>query len=788
MSAARSTRTHKVAGLPLVVAGIGAIVWGAIAGLPPAVSDTNPGSPPSVPHAVVIPPGPDVQGRLQERLIDAVPGDIIQLEAGIYDLTQQLDVAADSITLRGRGSDRTILRFRGQAGGGSGLEATGDNFTLEHLAIEDTAGDGVKVLGSRNVTFRGVRTEWTGPPSAANGAYGIYPVQCTNVLVEECVAIGASDAGLYVGQCRDVVVRRCRAERNVAGIEIENTVAADVHDNVATNNTGGILVFDLPGLPVKNGGDVRVYGNRVVGNNHPNFADPGGIVATVPPGTGVMILATDRVEVFDNAIEGNDSASLLVLSFLSIGRRLDDDAYDPTPADIAIHDNRITAGGRRAQGPVFEMLRPLLGPRTPDILWDGVVSPGAAPRLSIRGNRDAAGGDATYANLRLADLTPEALAAGRYAIDTAAPTLAAALPAVAPVALRPHDPPTPAVPPRVQIYRDMPRKLSEYGLFAGRPAEQRPAADVILYELNTELFSDFSIKRRFIRLPSGETLRYRDAGLLEFPVGTLIAKTFSYPHALPQAGHTPGTDGGERLVETRVEFLRDDGWYGASYVWDDDQADADLSLGGRLVDVAWTDAEGAAHALRYEVPNANQCLTCHAQRQADGRLAYLPVGPTAANLNRRLGAGADDQLSRLVAAGRLAGLSRGAEVERLAAFADPHSGTVAERARAWLHVNCGHCHNPAGSARTSGLDLTLAASEPARWGVWKTPVAAGPGAGGRLYDIVPGRPDESILVHRLESEDPAVMMPSVGRRMVFPEAIAVVRSWIEELPTDVVPR
>lgn len=231
----------------------------------------------------------DVQFELQGRLIEAIPGDIIQLEAGTYRLTQQLDIVTDNITIKGRGSDQTILSFQGQTSGGQGIEATGNNFVLEGLAIEDTAGNAVKVNGARNVTLRDVRVEWTGPAAATNGAYGLYPVQCENVLIEHCAAIGASDAGLYVGQCRNVVVRSSRAERNVAGIEIENTINADVHDNVATNNAGGLLVFDLPGLQQKSGHDIRVFRNRVVANNYKNFAAPGNIVAGVPSGTGLMV-------------------------------------------------------------------------------------------------------------------------------------------------------------------------------------------------------------------------------------------------------------------------------------------------------------------------------------------------------------------------------------------------------------------------------------------------------------------------------------------------------------------
>ena len=720
----------------------------------------------------VIAPGPDAQALLQERFVDATPGDVIELEEGVYRLTHQLDLVADSITVRGRGSARTVLSFAGQSGGSHGIEATGDNLVLEHFAVEDTAGDAVKVLGARNVILRDVRAEWTGEPSADNGAYGLYPVQCENVLMEDCTAIGAADAGLYVGQCKGVVVRRCLAERNVAGIEIENTLSADVHDNLARDNSGGILVFDLPGLPVANGGGVRVFRNRAVANNHRNFADPGSMVATVPPGTGVMILATDRVEVTDNDIVDNQSASVLVVAFTSLGKKFDHAAYDPVPEEIAIHGNRISGGGGKPQGELATLLVPLLGRKFPDILWDGVTPPGTAkPRLRL-----AANGAATFANFRIAEVNALSLITGNARPKTDPAELSADVAALPAVTLAPLDPPSREVPAAVRFYRSLPTSLAALGLFDGPPARQEPAPGVVRYELSTELFSDHSHKRRFIRLPAGGTIEYRESGVVEFPVGTLIAKTFSFPGT--------GADGGERLVETRIEARTADGWFGASYLWNDAQDDALLCLGGRQVEIARGAGDEGTATLSYEVPGANQCLSCHAQAHGQSRPAYEPLGPTAANMNRSLpdAAGAN-QLARLAEAGLLTGLPAAGAPTVPAAF-DPHAGTVAERARGWLEVNCAHCHNPAGSARTTGLDLRRSQGDLARVGVWKSPVAAGRGAGGRRYDIVPGKPDDSILVHRLETDEPAVMMPSLGRKLVHADAVALVREWIGQLPAE----
>ena len=269
-------------------------------------------------------PGPGFGKRLQEALIQAKPGSVIEIPEGKHDIEGPLTLTVDNVTLRGKGIDKSILSFLKQTSGSAGLTVTANGFTIEDMAVEDTKGDGVKVKGGTGVVFRRFRSEWTGGAKETNGSYGIYPVECKDVLIEDSVVKGASDAGFYVGQSHNIVVRRNRAEMNVAGIEIENSINADVYENTATDNAGGILVFNLPDLPMKGGKLTRVYKNQVFSNNHPNFAPKGNMVAQVSSGTGVIVLATTQVEVFRNTIKDNKSVNVTILSYLTTGNPIKD--------------------------------------------------------------------------------------------------------------------------------------------------------------------------------------------------------------------------------------------------------------------------------------------------------------------------------------------------------------------------------------------------------------------------------------------------------------------------------
>jgi parallel beta-helix repeat protein len=322
----------------------------------------------------------EFQKELQTKLIYAKPGDVIEIPAGVYDVTRSLSLNVSGVTLRGAGMDKTILSFKNQVQGAEGLLVNASDFTIEDMAIEDTPGDGIKINEGRNIVIRRLRTEWTAGVDEKNGAYGMYPVQCENVLIEESVAIAASDAGSYVGQSRNIVVRNNRVEYNVAGIEIENSFDADVYGNTAINNTGGILVFNMPALP-QPGHSTRVFQNTISSNNTDNFGAEGTPVASVPAGSGIIINSNDKVEIFDNDIADNDTANVIVSSYYTtnyVGKDEIVEAYDPYPESIYIYGNRFSGGGSSPEGLDLKALKVAMFGITgsfPDVHWDGFVNP-----------------------------------------------------------------------------------------------------------------------------------------------------------------------------------------------------------------------------------------------------------------------------------------------------------------------------------------------------------------------------------------------------------------------------
>jgi parallel beta-helix repeat protein len=367
---------------------------------------------PATANIVTIQPGPEAAKKAQEALIKVKPGDVVEFGEGTFEFRSTLSLDVNDITIKGKGANKTILSFKdqGQGTGGEGILVTSKSkFTLSDIAIIDAKGDAIKVNGTDMVKFQNVAVSWSGGSNPSNGGYGIYPVQCSNVLIEGCTVKGASDAGIYVGQSKNIIVRRNKVEENVAGIEIENSIDADVWGNTATNNTGGILVFTLPDLPKKEGKNCRVIQNEVIGNNHENFAPKGNIVASVPPGTGVMIMANDDVEVLDNTIEKNNTAGVSVVSYLITQKPIKDPAYNPYCQGISIHNNRFKDNGTDPKGSLASVILLVLGKPFPDVLYDGMTEPKSkAVALSVRDN-----GNATFANFDARALDPAKMLTGK---------------------------------------------------------------------------------------------------------------------------------------------------------------------------------------------------------------------------------------------------------------------------------------------------------------------------------------------------------------------------------------
>lgn len=319
----------------------------------------------------------------------------------------------------------------------------------------------------------------------------------------------------------------------------------------------------------------------------------------------------------------------------------------------------------------------------------------------------------------------------------------------------------------------VPAKLSDYGFFVGNPAEQKPAAGVVPYRLSTPLFSDYAEKLRFVKLPDGQAAQYDPNEVMDFPVGTTIIKTFYFPTDLRDASK------GRRLMETRLLVRGESGWKALEYIWNDEQTDALLEVAGDRKNVVYVDAEGRKQEQEYVIPNLNQCKSCHNRNEV-----LMPIGPTARQLNGPLdyGSGSENQLTHWHKSGLLASLPDLKTIPRSPVWNDPSTGSLNDRARIYLDINCAHCHRTDGPANTSGLNLSVHEQDQTAWGVRKTPVAAGRGSGNRRYDIVPGHPDESILIYRMESTDPGIMMPEVSRKVVHHEGIALIREWIRSLP------
>lgn len=361
-------------------------------------------------------PWKSIEADLQKRFITTSDSAVIELPAGYFMFTKSILLDGKKhITIKGAGAEQTVLSFANQTEGAEGLKISNcENIVLQDFTIEDAPGDNIKVTDTRNLTIRFVKSHWTGEPKATNGAYAYYPVLCKNVLIEHSIAAGASDAGIYVGQSDSVIIRNNKVYHNVAGIESENSKWVEIYNNEAFQNTGGILVFDLPGL-TQFGHTTRVYKNVIESNNYKNFAPEGNIVATVPPGTGIMLLATRNIEIFENVVTDNKTAGLAIASYDLVtalgsgeGTQLDqniatakgDERYDPYPTQMFVHNNQFENSHwfptlKNDFGLLFLTKFPF---NTPDIVWDGISPDRTQLGLCLNEN-----GEITFADLDAAN-------------------------------------------------------------------------------------------------------------------------------------------------------------------------------------------------------------------------------------------------------------------------------------------------------------------------------------------------------------------------------------------------
>lgn len=305
-----------------------------------------------------------------------------------------------------------------------------------------------------------------------------------------------------------------------------------------------------------------------------------------------------------------------------------------------------------------------------------------------------------------------------------------------------------------------PEKLSAWKLFELPMGKLKPAEGVFPYDINSALFSDYAYKARFIKLPKDSTMGYQPSAALDFPVGSVLIKNFYYPHDFNKPA------GKRRILETRLLIHEPTGWQAVPYVWNQEQTEAILEIAGASIDVSWKNTEGVKVDLNYSVPNQVQCKSCH---ERNGR--FSPIGPNARQLNR------NGQLQQWKEAGLLTGLPE-TDIPSLTNY-DDETAMIKDRARAWLEVNCAHCHSPEGPAKNTGLYLYASQTDQYKLGISKPPIAAGRGSGGLKYGIVPGKPDESILYHRITSLDPGVMMPELGRKMEHKEGVTLIKQWID---------
>ena len=835
-----------------------------------AVTDTTTqeSTTPSFPEdAIMVEVGDNLGASITEAFINARAGDVIVLPEGNFKLDRTLlfdgnGATAKDVTIMGYGMDRTILDFS-EADSGDGIFVQNAiNITLQDLGVYEAKNNGIKLKDTNGIIMRRVAAVWEGELNKDNGAYGLYPVECQNILIEDSYVRGSADAGIYVGQSEYIVVRRNIAKENVAGIEIENSKYADVYDNEATGNTGGILVFDLPIGNHLYGKSVWIFNNLVEGNNTPNFANDTGYIAgvhIVPPGTGVIILSTSDVEIFNNTIRNHDTVAITATSFFIAEDNMANhanaimDGWRAVPRNINIHDNDISNSGNNPNGYLIQDIidnYDYYYQSFPTILYDGL---GEAVARSGRGGNIlepdfAADGSDDICVSNNGNISIGQLFAGNHNGDFKTPDL---LLYPSPIQQEPLlnctqlSLPIHSVTFGDQVFgcgiddettgcdggnivgdggnagsgdaglvgdgntalcsvngndvnwdallgANCPN-LSDYNLFAdsSNPKENANGGG-LPYDLNSALFTDYTTKYRYVFVPDGQSAQYSNQEVFEFPVGSVLVKTF----AMPDDTATPG-NANEELLETRLLIHRDTGWSALPYIWNAAKDDASLAKAGSIVEQSVVH-KGQTLSFDYVVPNINQCKQCHQYKGEDDVSRFVPIGPKARQLNGdyAYSFGVRNQLSTWSTEGILSGLPADlSSIQTVPSFALLGNGDlsgnnktdeeVMNLAKGYLDINCAHCHRPEGNASNTGLKLEYwrtYASDKTAHGTCKSPVAYG--GDGFNYDVVPGDPDNSIIHFRMASTEPGDRMPEIGRSLSHDAGVDLVREWITRLPAE----
>lgn len=839
---------------------------------PPAVTPPATGGPTFPEGAIMVEAGENLTTRIQEALINAQSGDVIVLPKGRFEIQSTLlfdgDVDGDgafakNVTLMGYGKDDTILDFANANSGDGIFVQNAMNITIQDLSVYEAKNNGIKLKNTNGIILRRLGAVWEGALDKDNGAYGLYPVECENILIEDSYVRGSADAGIYVGQSEYIVVRNNIAKENVAGIEIENSRYADVYNNEAMGNTGGILVFDLPINNHRYGSSVRIFDNKVYDNNTHNFANasanPAG-VHIVPPGTGVIVLSTSDVEIFNNQITNHDTLGLTVSSFFIAEPEISDfvanygqpgqaieDGWRPVPRNIYVHDNEISGYGKKPNGYLItDIINAfvLTHGAMPGILYDGLgellANNGTAAYLGLKEMPFADDGSDNVCMQNNGDVSLGQLYGNSNTdlsiADVMYEKTQTNLMKCAQVSLPVH-----TVTFGEQIFgcgvdddtagcdggnliggggtigdgdggiigdgdvslcetagsgvnwnalakANCP-KLSDYNLFSDGTDPTQNANGGMPYDLNTQLFTDYASKYRFVFLPDGTKAQYSENEAFDFPVGTVITKTFALPADTAKRGIE-----NEDLIETRLLIHRASGWTALPYVWNAQKDEAVLTKPG-AVQAKTVKHNGETLSFDYMVPSINQCKQCH-QFKAEGEdyPRFVPIGPKARFLNGDFAYqdATVNQLSRWQSAGILQGLPDLATVPKVPAYHDGDetkvtsldNDTLMNTAKGYLDINCAHCHRPEGNASNTGLKLeywrAYGDDNGFSHGTCKQPVAYGGGSLG--YDVVPTKPESSIMHFRMASTEPGDRMPEIGRSLAHTEGVALIHEWIKRLP------